>query len=45
MMKFGIIGLGRMGGGLALQAMEKGHQVVGYNRSPEHIHTLVRQGA
>jgi 6-phosphogluconate dehydrogenase len=37
-MKFGIIGLGRMGGGLALQAMEKGHQVVGYNRA-QNAHT------
>jgi 6-phosphogluconate dehydrogenase len=34
-MRFGIIGLGRIGGGLAQQAIEKGHQVVGYNRSPQ----------
>ncbi len=32
-MKFGIVGLGRMGGNLALQAMEKGHEVVGYSKS------------
>jgi 6-phosphogluconate dehydrogenase len=31
--KFGIIGLGRMGGNLALQALEKGHEVVGSSRS------------
>ncbi len=29
-MKFGLIGLSRIGGGLARQAIEKGHQVVGY---------------
>jgi 6-phosphogluconate dehydrogenase len=29
-MKFGIIGLGRMGGGLAQHAIELGYQVVGY---------------
>ena len=32
-MKFGIIGLGRIGGNLALQAMEKDHEVVGYSKS------------
>jgi 6-phosphogluconate dehydrogenase len=31
--KFGIIGLGKMGGNLALQALEKGHEVVGSSRS------------
>src|SRR2546426_7419498 len=31
-MKFGIVGLGRMGSNLALRAAEKGHQVVGYDR-------------
>ena len=28
----GIIGLGKMGGNLALQAMEKGYKVVGYDK-------------
>jgi 6-phosphogluconate dehydrogenase len=28
---FAIIGLGRIGGGLALQALEKGHRVVGFD--------------
>ncbi len=32
-MKFGIMGLGSMGGNLALQALEKGHEVVGSSRS------------
>jgi 6-phosphogluconate dehydrogenase len=30
--EFGIVGLGRMGGGLALQALEKGWRVAGYGR-------------
>jgi 6-phosphogluconate dehydrogenase len=30
--EFGVIGLGRMGGGLALQAIEEGFRVVGYAR-------------
>lgn len=32
-MKFGIVGLGRIGGNLALQALGKGHEVVGYAES------------
>ena len=32
-LEFGIVGLGRMGGGLALQALEKGLRVAGYERS------------
>jgi 6-phosphogluconate dehydrogenase len=43
-MKFGIIGLGRIGGGLALQALEKGHEVIGFNRSPEDTRTLAKDG-
>ena len=31
--EFGLIGLGRMGGGLARQALEKGLRVVGYARA------------
>jgi len=34
-MKFGIVGLGRMGGSLALQALEKDHEVVGYSKPGE----------
>jgi 6-phosphogluconate dehydrogenase len=43
-MQFGIIGLGRIGSSLALQAVDKGHQVVGYNRSPERTRELATQG-
>lgn len=31
--EFGVVGLGRMGGNLALQAVEKGMRVVGFSRS------------
>jgi 6-phosphogluconate dehydrogenase len=42
--EFGVIGLGRMGGGLALQALEKGFSVVSYARhgAPDE---LTRAGA
>lgn len=30
-MRFGIVGMGRMGGGLATQALERGHSVVGFD--------------
>ncbi len=43
-MRFGIIGLGRIGGVLARQALKKGHQVVGYNRSPESTRSLATEG-
>ena len=33
-LEFGVIGLGRMGGGLAMQAMQKGMKVVGLDRKP-----------
>ena len=42
--EFGVIGLGCMGGDLALQAIEKGWRVVGYNRSPERTRALARKG-
>jgi len=31
---FGIIGLGKMGGNLALQAIEKGYEVIGFDKQP-----------
>ncbi len=43
-MKFGVIGLGQMGGGVALQAMERGHRVIGYNRSPQPTQSLAKEG-
>lgn len=43
-MKFGIVGLGRMGTALARQALEKKHEVVGYDRSPEATKALEKEG-
>jgi len=43
-MELGIIGLGRMGSNLARRALEKGHRVVGYNRSPNVTRELAREG-
>ncbi len=34
-MELGLIGLGKMGGNMARRLLKGGHQVVGYNRSPE----------
>lgn len=43
-MKFGLIGLGRMGFNLALNARDHGHQVVVYNRTPQKIDEAVKEG-
>src|SRR3954469_16937601 len=43
-MRFGIVGLGRMGGNLARAAMEHGHEVVGYNRDAELTQALAAEG-
>jgi 6-phosphogluconate dehydrogenase len=43
-MKFGMVGLGRMGGNLARQAMENGHHVVGYNQDERAAAELSREG-
>ena len=44
-MKLAMIGLGRMGGNIALRLMRAGHRVVAYDRSAEAIADLVKQGA
>jgi 6-phosphogluconate dehydrogenase len=43
-MRFGIVGLGRMGANLARQAIEKGHQVVGYDPSAQARQALSGAG-
>jgi 6-phosphogluconate dehydrogenase len=43
-MRFGIVGLGRMGGNLARAAMERGHEVVGYSRDAEATEGLAAEG-
>lgn len=43
-MECGIVGLGKMGGRLAEQAIEKGHRVIGHNRSPQKTDQLKAKG-
>ena len=42
--EIGIIGLGKMGQGIALSIIEQGWRVVGYNRSPEKTRQMARRG-
>lgn len=44
-MQIGIIGLGRMGAGMARRWLRGGHQVVVTNRSPEPVQQLEQEGA
>src|SRR5206468_12379328 len=44
-MQFGMIGLGRMGAGMARRLMRGGHKCVVYDRSPEAVSVLVKDGA
>jgi len=44
-MKFGIIGLGRMGMNMARRLLKGGHKVVAYNRTPDRIKEIVKEGA
>ena len=43
-MQIGIVGLGRMGYNLALNLLDHGHDVVGYNRSPQKVEELIAAG-
>jgi 6-phosphogluconate dehydrogenase len=43
-MRFGIVGAGRIGGGLALQAVDKGHQVVCYTLDRQRLQELAGEG-
>lgn len=43
-MRFGIVGLGRMGANLALAAIEHGHDAVGYDAGEEATRALADQG-
>lgn len=42
--EIGVIGLGKMGFGIAKQLQEKGWRVIAYNRSPEKVDQAVREG-
>jgi 6-phosphogluconate dehydrogenase len=44
-MQIGYIGLGKMGKNMVLQLLEKGHQVVAWNRSPEPRQEVQTAGA
>ncbi len=39
-MELAMIGLGKMGGNMSVRLLEGGHQVIGYNRSPEVTNKL-----
>ncbi len=43
-MQLGIVGLGRMGGNMALRLLRGGHQVVGWDRAPAAARTLEEAG-
>ncbi|HEY7698767.1 MAG TPA: NAD(P)-binding domain-containing protein, partial [Vicinamibacteria bacterium] len=44
-MQFGMIGLGRMGGGMVRRLMRAGHPCVVYDRSPQAVQALGEEGA
>jgi 6-phosphogluconate dehydrogenase len=44
-MKIGYIGLGKMGKNMVLRLLEKGIDVVAWNRSPEPLDEVVKEGA
>jgi 6-phosphogluconate dehydrogenase len=44
-MQFGMIGLGRMGANMVRRLMRRGHACVVYDRSPQTVDALVREGA
>jgi 6-phosphogluconate dehydrogenase len=44
-MQLGMIGLGRMGANMVRRLMHAGHECVVYNRSPEPVRALVKEGA
>jgi 6-phosphogluconate dehydrogenase len=44
-MEIGIVGLGRMGGNMALRLIKRGHRVVAYDLSPAAVEAHAAQGA
>lgn len=44
-MQFGMIGLGRMGAGMVRRLMRGGHACAVYDRSPQAVEALVKDGA
>ena len=44
-MKFGMVGLGRMGANMAVRLMRGGHNCVAYDRDPNRVAQVAEQGA
>jgi 6-phosphogluconate dehydrogenase len=44
-MQLGMIGLGRMGGNMTIRLIQRGHQVVAYDRNAEAVEAAAREGA
>lgn len=44
-MKIGMVGLGKMGMNMARRLLQKGQEVVAFNRSPEKVDEIVKEGA
>ncbi len=44
-MELGMIGLGRMGGNMVRRLLSAGHRCVAYDRHPEPVQALARDGA
>lgn len=44
-MQIGLIGLGRMGMNMARRLLQGGHEVIAYNRTPERVDEIVKEGA
>jgi len=44
-MQLGMIGLGRMGGNMTIRLIQHGHEVVAYDRNPETVDALTKEGA
>ena len=44
-MKLAMVGLGKMGMNMARRLLQKGHEVVAYNRTAEKTDEIVKEGA
>ena len=44
-MRVGMVGLGRMGGNMAVRLMREGHEVVAFSRTPETVARIAEKGA
>jgi 6-phosphogluconate dehydrogenase len=44
-MQIGMIGLGRMGMNMARRLLKGGHKVIAYNRTPDRVEEIVKEGA